>query len=329
MKRKLLSVLAITVVFVLCISGCGEEERGRERDRDRDRERDREERLDDEEKEAEEKENSGIQSENAGAKEDGNPDGDAGLLGQDDAWDENGAWTDRSDILPHEENGYLVFGAYEQDGDLTNGPEPIEWEILGSDDNGTLLISRYVLDAQRYNETNTDITWETCTLRQWLNNDFINNAFTTTEQGCINSVTVSNYDNPYYGTPGGNATTDKVFLLSVDEILSHPNSFEVWYDDSMWGYSSTLIIPPTEYAKNNNVWWDEIDQAYYNIRLLDYSGYGTDVIGKIGTIWWLRSPGSHSNYACVVNLGGIAGWNENDSMGSIRYGVRPALYVTQ
>lgn len=327
MKRKLLSVLAITVVFVLCISGCGEEERGRERDRDRDRERDREERLDDEEEEAEEKENSGIQSgENTGAKEDGKPDDDAELPRQDDVWDENRAWTGRDDILPHEENGYIVFGAYEQDGDPTNGPEPIEWEVLGSDGNGTLLISRYVLDAQRYNETDTDVTWETCTLRQWLNNDFINKAFTASEQGCISNTTISNSDNPSYGTPGGNATTDQVFVLSVDEILSH-YSFETWYDDDMYGLSSALITPPTEYAKNT-VGWRTIDQGDYDNYLTD-SGYGADVIGKESAGWWLRSPGNFGDFTCSVDHRGTAGWIHISRVDGFNIGVRPALYVTQ
>ena len=30
-------------------------------------------------------------------------------------WDKDRPWTDRDDILPHAEDGYVVFGAYEQD----------------------------------------------------------------------------------------------------------------------------------------------------------------------------------------------------------------------
>ncbi|MCR5119544.1 MAG: zinc-ribbon domain-containing protein, partial [Lachnospiraceae bacterium] len=61
---------------------------------------------------------------------------------------QGGEWTNRDDILPHKnEEGYIVFGAYEQDGDESNGPEPIEWEILEENGKGTFLVSRYVLDA--------------------------------------------------------------------------------------------------------------------------------------------------------------------------------------
>lgn len=88
----------------------------------------------------------------------------------------------RDDILPYEQDGYIIFGVYEQDGDLTNGPEPIEWEVLGTDSNGTLLVSRYILDCQPYNTEYVDVTWETCSLRAWLNDDFLNTAFTPFEQ---------------------------------------------------------------------------------------------------------------------------------------------------
>ena len=76
---------------------------------------------------------------------------------------------DSAPILNDE--GYVVFGSYEQDNDLLNGSEPIEWQILESDGNSTLLISRYVWDYQPYNTERVDVTWETCSMRQWLNDD--------------------------------------------------------------------------------------------------------------------------------------------------------------
>ena len=71
-----------------------------------------------------------------------------------------------------EEDGkeYIVFGSYEQDGNKKNGKEPIEWEVLGEDENGILVVSRYILDCQPYNKSPSHVTWKTCTLRKWLNN---------------------------------------------------------------------------------------------------------------------------------------------------------------
>jgi len=220
-----------------------------------------------------------------------------------DVWDEERAWADREDILPHREGDYTVFGAYEQDNDLSNGPEPIEWEVLDHNVNGTLLISRYVLDVQKDNEGDEDFTWETSSLRQWLNNDFINKAFTAAERERINSVTIQNPDSEYYyHQPGGNPTTDRIFLLGVDEILNY-YSFDEWDDSAMRGSSSALVIPPTDYAKHQGVPSDE---------------------GKPGAFWWLRSPGIAGNSLCVVDNTGKTGWNSSIIATA---GIRPVLYL--
>ncbi|MBP3696995.1 MAG: hypothetical protein J6J45_05560, partial [Clostridia bacterium] len=64
---------------------------------------------------------------------------------------------------------YITFGSYEQDNDLSNGKEPIEWLVLDKQDGKVLVISKYALDAKPYNDEYVDVTWETCTLRSWLN----------------------------------------------------------------------------------------------------------------------------------------------------------------
>ena len=45
----------------------------------------------------------------------------------------------------------ITLGHYEQDNDLTNGQEPIEWRVLNIEGDTVLLVSRYALDAQPYN----------------------------------------------------------------------------------------------------------------------------------------------------------------------------------
>ena len=59
---------------------------------------------------------------------------------------------------------YVEFGTYEQDGDNNNGAEPIEWKVLAVEDGNALLISKYVLDWQMYNETDEKVNWSTCRL---------------------------------------------------------------------------------------------------------------------------------------------------------------------
>ena len=45
----------------------------------------------------------------------------------------------------------ITFGAYEQDNNTRNGKEPIEWQVLEIKGGRALLISKYGLDAKRYN----------------------------------------------------------------------------------------------------------------------------------------------------------------------------------
>ena len=242
------------------------------------------------------------------------------------------------------DEGYFVFGLYEQDGDESNGPEPIEWQILDENRNGTLLVSRYVLDCQPYNTVEPDVTWETCSLRSWMNNDFYNAAFDDDMKARINTVTVVNENNQKWGTPGGNSTSDKIFALSVSEILKYYD-FNSWYTESnpyhwkdggtfdWFGFSEHLIIPATAYAISRGVHnYTITENDYYNDGYdghgLADEGYNSSCIGRSGSVWWLRSPGYDSYYACYVFGSGYASADSTDGLVCLDdIGVRPALYI--
>ena len=109
---------------------------------------------------------------------------------------------------------YITFGAYEQDNDKLNGKEGIEWLVLAKENNRLFVISRYALANQPFHTSYTNPTWETCTLRKWLNHDFFNAAFGIAERSMIQTVTVTE-GSPY------NATKDNIFLLSVAEAKKY------------------------------------------------------------------------------------------------------------
>jgi serine/threonine protein kinase len=98
---------------------------------------------------------------------------------------------------------YVRFGNY-------------EWLVLDRRDSRLLVISKDVIARRAYDEKWTDATWETCSLRQWLNQDFYR-GFGADEQARIAASHLSNPDNPRYAAKGGNDTEDKIFLLSIDE----------------------------------------------------------------------------------------------------------------
>ena len=192
-----------------------------------------------------------------------------------------------------------TFGAYEQDNSTSNGKEAIEWTVLDKDGMSLLLISKQALDCQQYNTSYTDVTWESCSLRKWMNGTFLNKAFNAEEQAQIQNTTVSADKNPEYNTNPGNATTDKVFLLSINEVEKYFNSDEA------------RKCAPTAYAKAQG--------AYTSDSYKTASGAAT-------CWWWLRSPGLNQYDAALVRTGGSVHYIGNYvDIGSVA--VRPALWI--
>ena len=66
-----------------------------------------------------------------------------------------------------------------------------------------LIVSEYALDAMAYNEVYESVTWETSTLRGWLNQKFYDMAFGTKEKDLIITINTRNERNPNYGTGNG------------------------------------------------------------------------------------------------------------------------------
>ena len=120
----------------------------------------------------------------------------------------------------------IRFGAYEQD-NVNNGLETIEWIVLDVQDGKALLLSRYGLDAMLFYPTfDENITWETCTIRSWLNQDFFNTAFSEEQQNAILTTLVQTeeyvtYDFSRFRYEACNDTWDKLFLLSASEVAKY------------------------------------------------------------------------------------------------------------
>ena len=193
----------------------------------------------------------------------------------------------------------IVFGTYEQDNNTSNGKENIEWLVLAKENNRVLVVSDKALDCKPYNQSWDYVTWETCSLRNWLNNDFINSAFSDDEKVKIPTVTVSADKNPVYSTDPGNATKDKVFLLSIVEAEKYFTSDEA------------RKCVPTEYAISNGA---STSDSYTKG-------------GKATCLWWLRSPGFDQFIAAYVNYFGPV-LRYGRSVGNVSNSVRPAMWIT-
>ena len=193
---------------------------------------------------------------------------------------------------------YIDFGSYPQTKD-GNDDTPIEWLVLESDGETALLISRYALDCKPYNEYQMYTTWERCTLRYWLNNEFFNKAFSAEEKQYVLQSDVSADKNPWRSTNLGSATKDKVFLLSSAEANKYFKS-----DDAR-------KCAPTDYALQQGAHTSDSDK----------------VEGRETCEWWLRSPGYYSIDATDVDHNGsIYSCNAEISYVAVRPCVRVRLF---
>ncbi|MGN0753809.1 MAG: DUF6273 domain-containing protein [Aristaeellaceae bacterium] len=195
----------------------------------------------------------------------------------------------------------LSFGWYEQDAQTMNGMEPIEWIVLDKNDDGDLLLmSLYALDAQPFHSEGTFAGWDDCSLRRWLNNDFLTKAFSDQQQGVILSSTVDNSQgNPEWGTEAGINTQDKIFLLSYQEVLKY------------LGKTEDRLCIATAYCRSRGA-----TVCKGNIQDKEYWFAG----------WWLRSPGPDYSFAAMINCYGPLG--RYDFISNCTYAVRPALWVS-
>ena len=207
----------------------------------------------------------------------------------------------------------VKFGSYPQSDASGNVKEPIEWIVLDRYDNRALLLSKYILDCKKYNSENIAITWEMCSLRNWLNNDFYLEAFDSNEQNRILTTNVINSNNSSFGTYGGNNTNDKILCLSIDEIRKYFGYGIEKYGGTSFFIGKRISTKATNFAlsiytDDNKIW-----------------KYGGNDWYKGHSPYWLRSSGSEQNSAADVSCGsyGIKGVNVDEKW----LGIRPALWI--
>ena len=190
----------------------------------------------------------------------------------------------------------IPFGQYPQgaDGEV----QPLMWRVLAVENGRALLITDKLIEAIPYNKDYSSVTWETCTLRKWMNDEFFCKAFLLEEQSEIISVINQNPSNPEYRTRGGSATQDKIFVLNIDEANKY------FHDDD------DRMTAVTGYAKMQGSYVSD-----------NYSLPGGEKTGW----WWLRSPGDYGfraayvgNYGRILRFGG--------GVFSVNGSVRPALW---
>lgn len=193
-----------------------------------------------------------------------------------------------------DEKTHITFGSYEQDGDLSNGAEPIEWLIVKKEDDKVLLTTKYALEARPLNVNNGPCKWESCSMRTWLGNEFMNKAFTEAQQALICETKNKNVvDSTDAGIKAAYTTTDKVFLFDSADA----------YDFLEWEERQVIATP---YAVQTGAYTDEATGLCW---------------------WWTRSPGMSNEMFLFSDLEGLIN-DEGDGVANKLICARPVIYLS-
>jgi hypothetical protein len=199
------------------------------------------------------------------------------------------------------------------------------WRVLDVDktNNKALLLSERITHAKPYNEEYAEITWENCTLRAWLNGRFLDESFTEEEREKIQDTTIDNADNKWYGTAGGNNIEDKIFLLSIAEVVQYfGDSGQLEKQPPITQFEKKQKWPteyPEMYPKRLSIYIDDQYNKARQAKLPD---------GETAGWWWLRSPGYNSLGAALVIRDGNVFVRGNYVLDArISGGVRPAFWL--
>lgn len=195
----------------------------------------------------------------------------------------------------------VTFGTYEQNNNYSDGNENIEWVVIDKQEDKIMVVSKYIIAGQPFNTTNEGhISWENCTLRKWLNNDFLNEAFSDAEKKLITDTTIFSTEYLAHSTTDY-STTDKIFLLSENErnMLSSV--------DALKGIVTESVVALFSDAANSDV---------ANINPSNFE-----------PLWWLRTTWEDADDPCasVVYRVDYDGWTYAVEENA---GVRPAMWIS-
>ena len=186
----------------------------------------------------------------------------------------------------------VTFGKFETDGNTANGDEELNWIVLNNRDDLVTLITEESIAAMRYNFNASPTNWADCSLRTWLNGTFYTAAFELSEADFICKNYITTPTNPDFPSPSGDATVDKVYLLSLNETL---NYFRTMTERKL---RCTPASYPMTYTDGN-----------------DYC------------CWWLRTPGARLESAIGVDTTGQIMTVGYDCYQNEQIGVRPVVVV--
>lgn len=186
----------------------------------------------------------------------------------------------------------IYFGQYYQDSEEEK--EPIKWRILSADGDDVFLLADQNLDCQSYHDSQADTTWADCSLRSWLNQSFLQEAFSQEEQQAIADTELSD------ASGDGNRVVDKIFLLSASEACN-----------AEYGFLPAIGQKSDSRIAGNTAHLEKVNPQMHGKEEADW--------------WWLRTLGDPQN---AVYIGGDGkAYLDGEEVSRKDYAVRPALHI--
>ena len=200
------------------------------------------------------------------------------------------------------------------------------WRVLNVQYNQALIITENIIGYRMFHDSLEAVTWETSEIRRYLNNIFFK-TFGEADRARILETEVINNNNPWdfsdwgwtaTNTPGGNNTIDRVFLLSIDEVLQY------FGDSGLVEAGTTMGANARDESTLTGLFaWGVMEHNRYSEarRAIDSEGWPS--------WWWLRSPGISPRYAAIVMSGGFLHLSGEFVFwfGATGGGIRPALWL--
>lgn len=155
------------------------------------------------------------------------------------------------------------LGTYHYDDD--GAYKPLKWRILSIKGTHALAVSTECIEFRHYSDFDGSVSWETSTIREWLNEDFAKASFTPEDRKRISGARIANSPNDEYGTEGGNPTRDRLFLLSIEEA------------ESLFESDEDRKASPSPYAEGlgANQWWWLRSPGYKDTHVAYVGGDGS------------------------------------------------------
>jgi hypothetical protein len=208
-----------------------------------------------------------------------------------------------------------------------------DWRVLDVRDGKALLITKAIVEVRAYHGKTGVVTWADCDLRGYLNGEFYE-SFSPQDRQRIAETRNVNKENPWFWvTPEGGAayedTVDKIFLLSIEEVVEH------------FGDSGRLLQGPLSADASDD------EHSFLSDRYND----NRVACDKEGTSfrWWLRTRQARGDCAAYVNADGqiavdidpivlsLASFSDNDNASylsnvnnepeGLNIAVRPVLWL--